>query len=208
LNQWLRLKVVFVNYQSQPFKEIVLGAIPKVCIWSQSMFRSNRYNNCCCSHASLVLSKSLHIGELFFFLVIWHHKKLLYLFYILTLQNIQYQWFYFFTYSFKYYFFIIIFFIFSFTSHFICLSFSLLSEILKNNKQTQNPSHQLPPPLSIGYHYHNPNPPNLQHNHLKNQPKSHIKTTKIHQTHKFNNPPPPQTHLNNHHPQLWFKNKK
>ena len=30
LNQWLRLKVAFCNYQSQPFKGIASGAIPMV----------------------------------------------------------------------------------------------------------------------------------------------------------------------------------
>ena len=37
---------------------------------------------------------SIHIGG-GINLAIWFHKKLLYLSYILTLQNTQYQWFYF-----------------------------------------------------------------------------------------------------------------
>ena len=39
-------------------------------------------------------NKSIHLGGVIN-LVIWYHKKLFYLFYILTLQNTQYQWFYF-----------------------------------------------------------------------------------------------------------------
>ena len=42
--------------------------------------------------------KSIHIDGIIN-LAIWHHKKLLYLFYLLTLQNTQHQWFYF---SFQY----------------------------------------------------------------------------------------------------------
>ena len=35
LNQWLRLKVAFCNYQSQPFIRIALGAISRVLHWVQ-----------------------------------------------------------------------------------------------------------------------------------------------------------------------------
>ena len=43
---------------------------------------------------NIVVPKSIHIGGCIF-LAIWHHKKLFYLFYLLTLQNIQHQWIYF-----------------------------------------------------------------------------------------------------------------
>ena len=43
---------------------------------------------------NIVVPKSIHIGGAIV-LAIWHHKKLLYLFCLLTLQNIQHQWIYF-----------------------------------------------------------------------------------------------------------------
>ena len=48
----------------------------------------------CVDTTTVSIHKSIHIGGAIF-LAIWHHKELLYLFYIFTLQNIQHQWFYF-----------------------------------------------------------------------------------------------------------------
>ena len=42
----------------------------------------------------MIVYKSVHIGSAII-LAISHHKKLFYLFYFFTLQNIQYRWFYF-----------------------------------------------------------------------------------------------------------------
>ena len=43
---------------------------------------------------SVISRLSLHFAYAIF-LAIWHHKNLLYLFYLLTLQKVQNQWFYF-----------------------------------------------------------------------------------------------------------------
>ena len=72
-------------------------------ILTNTFFFSRHYDVKTC----IFVTQSIRIGGVIF-LAIQHHKKLLYLFYILTLQNIQHKWFYFFTYSFKYYFFLII----------------------------------------------------------------------------------------------------
>ena len=116
----------------------------------------------------MFLSYSIHVSEAIF-LIIWRHRKLLYLFYFFILQNINDSivlpihlniisllfFYYFFPTS-------------------LYLSLPLSYEDFEE-QQIQNPSHlhchPQPPPLPISHHYHNPNPPNLQQNHLNNQPK-------------------------------------